>query len=95
MAMGSFSMKNLIDEKSIGCVYQAQFDDVLDISGQHHPNVTELVGYGSEHGQHLVVYGLHKNGSQHDLQHLSDEDSKPLIWNTRVKIALRITRAST
>ncbi|KAA8529864.1 hypothetical protein F0562_034532 [Nyssa sinensis] len=63
-------------------------DIVLDISRKHHPNVTEPVGYCSEHGQHLLVYELHKNGSQHDLLHLLDEDGKPLTWNTRVKIAL-------
>ncbi|KAA8540193.1 hypothetical protein F0562_024244 [Nyssa sinensis] len=68
-------------------------DIVSDISRLHHPNVTELVGYCSEHGQHLLVYEFHKNGSLHDLLHLSDEDSKPLTWNTRVKIALGTARA--
>ncbi|KAA8541565.1 hypothetical protein F0562_022717 [Nyssa sinensis] len=68
-------------------------DIVSDISRLHHPNVTELVGYCSEHGQHLLVYEFHKNGSLHDFLHLSDEDSKPLTWNTRVKIALGTARA--
>ncbi|KAG5023404.1 hypothetical protein JHK85_019746 [Glycine max] len=45
-------------------------------------------GYCSEYGQHLLVYEFHKNGSQHDFIHLPDEYSKPLIWNSRVKIAL-------
>ncbi|XP_050223942.1 protein STRUBBELIG-RECEPTOR FAMILY 6-like [Mercurialis annua] len=66
---------------------------VSKISKLHHPNVTELMGYCSEHGQHLLVYEYHKNGSLHDFLHLSDEDSKPLIWNTRVKIALGTARA--
>ncbi|WJX80481.1 Protein STRUBBELIG-REPTOR FAMILY 7 [Trifolium repens] len=66
---------------------------VSNISYLHHPNVTELVGYCSEHGQHLLVYEFHKNGSLHDFLHVSDEYSKPLIWNSRVKIALGTARA--
>ncbi|KAF9689852.1 hypothetical protein SADUNF_Sadunf01G0135500 [Salix dunnii] len=66
---------------------------VASISQLHHPNVTELVGYCSEHGQHLLVYEFHKNGSLHDYLHLSDEYSKPLIWNSRVKIALGTARS--
>ncbi|EXB64646.1 Protein STRUBBELIG-RECEPTOR FAMILY 6 [Morus notabilis] len=66
---------------------------VSNISHLHHPNVTELVGYCSEHGQNLLVYEFHKNGSLHDYLHLSDEYSKPLIWNSRVKIALGAARA--
>ncbi|KAK8574964.1 hypothetical protein V6N12_062641 [Hibiscus sabdariffa] len=65
---------------------------VSNISELHHTNVTELAGYCSEHGQHLV-YEFHKNGSLHDFLHLSDEYSKPLIWNSRVKIALGTARA--
>ncbi|CAL5370852.1 unnamed protein product [Camellia sinensis] len=63
-------------------------DIVSDVSRLRHPNITELVGYCSEHGQHLLVYEFHKNGSLYDFLHLSDEFSKPLTWNTRVKIAL-------
>ncbi|XP_020238367.1 protein STRUBBELIG-RECEPTOR FAMILY 7 [Cajanus cajan] len=66
---------------------------VSNISHLHHPNVTELAGYCSEHGQHLLVYEFHKNGSLHDFLHLLDDYSKPLIWNSRVKIALGIARA--
>ncbi|KAK4479210.1 hypothetical protein RD792_014721 [Penstemon davidsonii] len=68
-------------------------DLVSEISRLHHPNVTELVGYCCEHGQHLLVYEFHKNGSLHEFLHLSDELSKPLTWNTRVKIALGTARA--
>ncbi|KAF2323690.1 hypothetical protein GH714_036608 [Hevea brasiliensis] len=66
---------------------------VSKICELNHPNVTELVGYCSEHGQHLLVYEFHKNGSLHDFLHLWDEYSKPLIWNSRVKIALGTARA--
>jgi serine/threonine protein kinase len=66
---------------------------VSNLSRLHHPNVTELAGYCSEHGQHLLVYEFHKNGSLHDFLHLPDDYIKPLIWNSRVKIALGIARA--
>lgn len=66
---------------------------VSNISRLHHPNLTELVGYCSEHGQHLLVYEFHKNGSLHEFLHTSDEYDHPLSWNTRVKIALGTARA--
>nr|XP_043635705.1 protein STRUBBELIG-RECEPTOR FAMILY 7-like isoform X2 [Erigeron canadensis] len=66
---------------------------VSDVSRLRHPNLSELVGYCSEHGQHLLVYEFLKNGSLYDFLHLSDEYSKPLIWNTRVKISLGMARA--
>ncbi|KAK3148186.1 hypothetical protein QOZ80_3BG0291810 [Eleusine coracana subsp. coracana] len=66
---------------------------ISNISKLHHPNLNELVGYCMEHGQHLLVYDFHRNGSLHDLLHLSDEYNKPLSWNSRVKIALGSARA--
>lgn len=66
---------------------------VSNISRLHHPNLSELVGYCSEHGQHLLVYEFHKNGSLHDLLHLSDEHNNQLTWNIRIKIALGTARA--
>ncbi|XP_071742086.1 protein STRUBBELIG-RECEPTOR FAMILY 6-like [Rutidosis leptorrhynchoides] len=68
-------------------------DIVSDVSRLRHPNVTELVGFCCEHGQHLLVYEFLKNGSLYDVLHLSDEYTKPLIWNSRVKIALGTARA--
>ncbi|GMQ01137.1 hypothetical protein CsSME_00047884 [Camellia sinensis var. sinensis] len=68
-------------------------DIVSDVSRLRHPTITEPVGSCSEHGQHLLVYEFHKNGSLYDFLHLSDEFSKPLTWNTRVKIALGTARA--
>ncbi|GAB4849973.1 Protein STRUBBELIG-REPTOR FAMILY 6, variant 2 [Ancistrocladus abbreviatus] len=74
--------------------YSEDFTEIVaNVSRLHHPNVTELVGYCSEHGQHLLIYEFHKNGSLHELLHLSDEYTKPLSWNTRVKIALGSARA--
>jgi hypothetical protein len=66
---------------------------VSNISMLHHPNLNELVGYCMEHGQHLLVYDFHRNGSLYDLLHLLDEYNKPLSWNSCVKIALGSARA--
>eukprot|EP00257_Ricinus_communis_P028168 XP_025015582.1 protein STRUBBELIG-RECEPTOR FAMILY 6 [Ricinus communis] len=83
-----------IDSSTLSSNMSDDFIEMISkISELHHPNVTELMGYCSEHGQHLLVYEFHKSGSLHDFLHLSDEDSKPLIWNTRVKIALGTARA--
>nr|CAB3494774.1 unnamed protein product [Digitaria exilis] len=69
------------------------YELVSNISKLHHPNLSELVGYCMEHGQYLLVYDFHRNGSLHDMLHLSDEYNKPLSWNSRVKIALGSARA--
>ncbi|KAJ4717682.1 Strubbelig-receptor family protein [Melia azedarach] len=83
-----------IDSSALPSAMSDDFTEIVSkISQLHHPNVMELVGYCSEYGQHLLVYEFHKNGSLHDFLHLSDEYSKPLIWNSRVKIALGTARA--
>ncbi|KAJ0007066.1 hypothetical protein Pint_29469 [Pistacia integerrima] len=83
-----------IDSSALPSEMSEDFPEIVsNISELHHPNVMELVGYCSEYGQHLLIYEFLKNGSLHDFLHLSDEDSKPLIWNTRVKIALGTARA--
>ncbi|KAG2638393.1 hypothetical protein PVAP13_2NG591500 [Panicum virgatum] len=66
---------------------------VANISSLNHPNLAELAGYCSEHGQCLLVYEFYRNGSLHDFLHMKDEHSKPLSWNNRVKIALGSARA--
>ncbi|KAG2646837.1 protein STRUBBELIG-RECEPTOR FAMILY 7-like isoform X2 [Panicum virgatum] len=66
---------------------------VANISSLNHPNLAELAGYCSEHGQCLLVYEFYQNGSLHDFLHMKDEHSKPLSWNNRVKIALGSARA--
>ena len=93
-----YSIKVLAIKKLDSTVMPFQSSDdfaelVSNISKLHHPNLNELVGYCMEHGQHLLVYDFHRNGSLHDLLHLSDEYSKPLSWNSRVKIALGSARA--
>jgi serine/threonine protein kinase len=66
---------------------------VPNIAKLNHPNLSELDGYCSEHGQCLLAYEFYKNGSLHDFLHLLDGCSKPLSWNSRVKIALGSARA--
>ncbi|BBG98721.1 STRUBBELIG-receptor family 6 [Prunus dulcis] len=83
-----------IDSSVLPSELSEDFTEIVsNISLLHHPNVTELVGYCSEHGQHLLVYEFHKSGSLHDFLHLSDDYNKPLTWNSRVKIALGTARA--
>ncbi|KAL6855901.1 hypothetical protein ACP4OV_018703 [Aristida adscensionis] len=66
---------------------------VANISRLNYPNLAELAGYCSEHGQCLLAYELYRNGSLHDFLHQKDEHSKALSWNNRVKIALGSARA--
>ncbi|KAG9449372.1 hypothetical protein H6P81_009337 [Aristolochia fimbriata] len=66
---------------------------VSSISKLQHPNISGLLGYCSEHGYRLLVYEFMRNGSLYNFLHLSDDYSKPLTWNTRIKIALGTARA--
>ncbi|RLN40121.1 hypothetical protein C2845_PM01G17400 [Panicum miliaceum] len=66
---------------------------VANVANLNHPNLSELDGYCSEHGQCLLAYEFYKNGCLHDLLHLSDGNSRSLSWNNRVKIALGSARA--
>ncbi|KAG8491020.1 hypothetical protein CXB51_014152 [Gossypium anomalum] len=66
---------------------------VTNISKLHHPNIAELVGYCSEQGHNMLIHDYFRNGSLHEFLHLSDDFSKPLTWNTRVRIALGVARA--
>ncbi|XVE89236.1 hypothetical protein DITRI_Ditri19aG0134300 [Diplodiscus trichospermus] len=73
---------------------QEAFSEIVtNISKLHHPNIAELVGYCSEQGHNMLVYDYFRNGSLHEFLHVSDDFSKPLTWNTRVRIALGAARA--
>ncbi|KAL5554273.1 hypothetical protein UlMin_041674 [Ulmus minor] len=73
---------------------QEEFSElVLNISKLHHPNIAELVGYCSEQGHNMLIYEYFRNGSLYEFLHMSDDYSKPLTWNTRVRIALGTARA--
>ncbi|XP_022145862.1 protein STRUBBELIG-RECEPTOR FAMILY 5-like [Momordica charantia] len=41
----------------------------------------------------MLIYEYFVNGSLHGFLHMSDDFSKPLTWNTRVRIALGTARA--
>ncbi|GAV78063.1 Pkinase domain-containing protein/LRRNT_2 domain-containing protein/LRR_6 domain-containing protein/LRR_8 domain-containing protein [Cephalotus follicularis] len=78
--------------RSGGCT--EEFSEIVTkISRVHHPNIAELVGYCSEQGHNMLMYEYFRNGSLHEFLHLSDDFSKPLTWNTRVRIALGSARA--
>jgi hypothetical protein len=40
-----------------------------------------------------MVYEYQMNGSLYEFLHLSDDYSRPLTWDTRVRIALGIAQA--
>ncbi|WJX42566.1 Protein STRUBBELIG-REPTOR FAMILY 5 [Trifolium repens] len=65
---------------------------VTSICKLRHPNIAEVVGYCSEQ-EYMLIYDYFRNGSLHEFLHLSDDFSKPLTWNTRVRIALGTARA--
>uniref|UniRef100_A0ACD5YC12 Uncharacterized protein n=1 Tax=Avena sativa TaxID=4498 RepID=A0ACD5YC12_AVESA len=66
---------------------------VNGISKLRHPSMSEIVGYCSEPGYYVMVYDYQMNGSLYDFLHLSDDYSKPLTWDTRVRIALGTAQA--
>eukprot|EP01018_Ginkgo_biloba_P026827 Gb_28995 [translate_table: standard] len=66
---------------------------VSNMSRLHHSNITELVGYCTEHGQYLLVYEYFDNGALHEILHMADETNIKLTWNARVRIALGTARA--
>ncbi|KAK4748322.1 hypothetical protein SAY87_014908 [Trapa incisa] len=71
-----------------------EFSEIVQkISNIHHPNIVEIAGYCSEQGHNMLIYDFYRNGSLHEFLHMSDDYSKPLTWNTRVRIALGTARA--
>ncbi|XP_024310938.1 protein STRUBBELIG-RECEPTOR FAMILY 5 [Brachypodium distachyon] len=66
---------------------------VNSISKLRHANICEIVGYCSDPGYYMLVYNYQSSGSLYEFLHLSDDYSKPLTWDTRVRIALGTARA--
>ncbi|XP_061340899.1 protein STRUBBELIG-RECEPTOR FAMILY 7 isoform X2 [Gastrolobium bilobum] len=90
IATGSFSVDQLLGEGSFGRVYRAQFDDgkvlaLKKIDSSVLPNNL------SEDFVEIVSNISHLHHP--NVTELVDDYSKPLIWNSRVKIALGIARA--
>ncbi|XP_068636762.1 protein STRUBBELIG-RECEPTOR FAMILY 5-like isoform X2 [Aristolochia californica] len=89
-----FSDGKVLAVKKIDSESNQDFIEVVSsISKLRHPNITEILGYCSERGYRLLVYDFMRNGSLYNFLHLSDDYSKPLTWNTRIKIALGVARA--
>jgi serine/threonine protein kinase len=83
-----------IDSSLFQGARSAEFPEIVsNISKLHHPNFAELVGYCSEQGHNMLIYEYFRNGSLHEFLHMSDDYSKPLTWNTRIRIALGTARA--
>lgn len=73
---------------------RTEFTEVVNIMSKfHHANIVEVIGYCSEQGQNMLIFEYFRNGSLHEFLHVSDDFSKPLTWNTRVRIALGTARA--
>ncbi|KAL2332074.1 hypothetical protein Fmac_019655 [Flemingia macrophylla] len=66
--------------------------EVLTLSLADHPNLVKLIGFCAEGDQRLLVYEYMPLGSLE--KHLQDlpPGSKPLDWNTRMKIAAGAAR---
>ncbi|RWR77542.1 protein STRUBBELIG-RECEPTOR FAMILY 8-like protein [Cinnamomum micranthum f. kanehirae] len=83
-----------IDSAAVSLQEEDNFlEAVSNMARLRHPNIATLQGYCAEHGQHLLVYEYITNGTLHDMLHFSDDSSKALTWNARVKIALGTARA--
>ncbi|KQJ93769.1 protein STRUBBELIG-RECEPTOR FAMILY 8 [Brachypodium distachyon] len=83
-----------IDSAALSLQEEDNFLEVVSsMSRLRHPNIVPLTGYCVEHAQRLLVYEYIGNGTLHDMLHFSDEMSRKLTWNIRVRIALGTARA--
>lgn len=83
-----------IDNSALSLQEEDNFlEAVSNMSRLRHPNIVSLVGYCTEHGQRLLVNEYIGSGSLHDMLHFSDDGSKRLTWNSRVRVALGTARA--
>ncbi|PON90594.1 Tyrosine-protein kinase [Trema orientale] len=83
-----------IDNAALSLQEEDNFlEAVSNMSRLRHPNMVSLAGHCAEHGQHLLVYEYVGNGSLHDMLQFSEDGSKILTWNARVRVALGTARA--
>lgn len=68
-------------------------DVVHNLSRLSHENISKLIGYSLEQGEHILVYDYSKNGSLDDVLFSSNEQHEALSWKARVMIALGVARA--
>ncbi|KAJ4977481.1 hypothetical protein NE237_002587 [Protea cynaroides] len=96
---GEFPNGKVLAIKKIDCAaLSLQEEDnfleaVSNMSRLRHQNITTLAGYCAEHGQRLLAYEYVGNGTLHDMLHFSEDSSKMLSWNARVRVALGTARA--
>ncbi|KAL6542928.1 hypothetical protein OROHE_010448 [Orobanche hederae] len=83
-----------VDNAAVSLQEEDHFlDAISNMSRLRHPNIVGLVGYCAEHRQRLLVHDYIGNCSLHDMLHFTDERSKMLTWNARVRVALGTARA--
>ncbi|XP_077224297.1 protein STRUBBELIG-RECEPTOR FAMILY 8-like isoform X2 [Tasmannia lanceolata] len=83
-----------IDSAALSLQEEDNFlEAVSNMSRLRHSNIVTLLGYCVEHGQRLLVYEYVGNGTLHDILHFTDDESKILTWNARVRVALGTARA--
>ncbi|CAA2938535.1 STRUBBELIG-RECEPTOR FAMILY 2 [Olea europaea subsp. europaea] len=81
-----------INTVPLSIIEEEEFLDVIrNISRLRHPNIVTLLGYCTEHGQHLLVYEYIRNFSLDEALH--SVTYKPLSWGLRIRIALGVARA--
>ncbi|XP_048126999.1 lysM domain receptor-like kinase 3 isoform X3 [Rhodamnia argentea] len=107
-ATDNFSLANKIGEGGFGAVYYAELRgekaaikkmdmqasreflaELKVLTNVHHLNLVRLIGYCVE-GSLFLVYEYIENGNLS--QHLRGSDREPLLWSTRVQIALDSAR---
>ncbi|KAK8517276.1 hypothetical protein V6N12_032472 [Hibiscus sabdariffa] len=83
-----------IDNAALSLQEEDNFlEAVSSMSRLRHPNIVTLAGFCAEHGQRLLVYEYIGKSSLHDMLHFSDDGSRNLSWNARVRVALGTARA--
>ncbi|KAL6544716.1 hypothetical protein OROMI_023578 [Orobanche minor] len=83
-----------VDNAAVSLQEEDHFlDAISNMSRLRHPNIVGLVGYCAEHRLRLLVHDYIGNCSLHDMLHFTDERSKMLTWNARVRVALGTARA--
>ncbi|KAH9661138.1 putative serine/threonine-protein kinase PBL5 [Citrus sinensis] len=66
--------------------------EVMTLGSADHPNLVKLIGYCAEGDQRLLVYEYMPLGSLDKHLHDLRPDTRPLDWNTRMKIAAGASR---
>ncbi|XP_073002647.1 protein STRUBBELIG-RECEPTOR FAMILY 8-like isoform X1 [Typha latifolia] len=83
-----------IDMGELALYKEEEFLDVIwNMSCLKHPNISILLGYCVDQGEHIIVYEYAKGGSLDDLLFPTSGKFKALSWKARVRIALGVAYA--